>query len=164
MGGLLDAQRFSLFLGKELKAKPKDVKSMVIGEHGESMVPLFSQSFYRKKAVKTLLTPEQSARVLEETRKAGENVIALKGATVFAPAMAIARMVDNIVEGKGEILPVSCMLRGEYGVSDVCTGVPAKLGRFGLEEIIQLELEQEEKAAFLQSAEKLKKVIAEIGM
>ncbi len=164
MGGMLDAQRFSLFLARELDAKPMDVKSMVIGEHGESMVPLFSQSFLDSRPVSELLSEEQKKTVLEKTRKAGAEVIGLKGATVFAPAIAITRMVENIVKNKREMLPVSCYLQGEYGVKDVCIGVPARLGKSGLEEIIELGLEDEEKNAFLQSAEKLKKIISELGI
>ncbi len=164
MGGMLDSQRFSLFLARELNAKPMEVKSMVIGEHGESMVPLFSQSFLGDKCVSELLSEEQKNRVLENTRKVGAEVIGLKGATVFAPALAIARMVENIIRDKKETIPCSVYLDGEYGHEGLCIGVPAKLGKNGMEGVAELDITDEEKEMFDKSAKKMKGVIEELKL
>lgn len=164
MGGMLDSQRFSLHLAEELNARPNHIKSVVIGEHGESQVPLFSHSIHEGRRVLDTLTEEQRRRVTERTRVAGSEVIGLKGATFFAPALALASMVDSIVSDRKETMPCSVWLDGEYGHSNVCIGVPCRLGKCGMEGVIELEITGEERLAFDKSARKLEGVIEELRL
>jgi len=164
MGGMLDSQRFSLFLSEELDAKPNEVKSMVMGEHGESQVPLFSQSTFNGKNVMKELDEGQRQKVLGRVRNAGSEVIGLKGATFFAPALAIAGMVDNILNDKKETMPCSVWLEGEYGHKGVCIGVPARLGKGGMEGVVELDITDDEKAGFDKSAKKMEGVIEELKL
>ena len=164
MGGALDSQRFSLFLAEELGAKPVEVKSMVIGEHGDSQVPLFSQSTLKRECVLDVLGDAQREKVLNRTRNAGSEVIGLKGATFFAPALAIAGMADGILNDRKEVMPCSVCLEGEYGHEGLSIGVPAKLGRKGIEKVVELDITEEEKAMFDKSAKKMKGVIEELGL
>lgn len=164
MGGMLDSQRFSLFLAEELGAKPVEVKSMVIGEHGESQAPLFSQSSLKGECVMDLLDDRQRQRVLKRTRDAGNEVIGLKGATFFAPALAIARMVENILRDRKEIIPCSVYLEGEYEHEGLCIGVPARLGKNGMEGVTEPDITDEEKEMFDGSAKKMKGVIEELKL
>lgn len=164
MGGLLDSQRLAFYISRELKAEPREIDALVMGEHGESMVPVFSNSFYQGKPISELLPQEKRNEIVQKTRSSGAEVIALKGATVFAPAIATARMAEAILRGKKEKIPVSACLEGEYGVEGICTGVPAVLGKSGIEKILEIELSEEEENAFKQSAEKLKTLISGLGV
>jgi len=164
MGGMLDSQRFSMLLAEELEAMPGELKSMVIGEHGESQVPLFSQSTLNSKPVVELLNDEQRQKILQRTRNAGSEVIGLKGATFFAPAIAIVRMVDNILNDKKEVIPCSVCLEGEYGMEGLSIGVPAKLGKGGMEGVVELDISDEEMLNFEKSAKKMKAVIEELRL
>lgn len=164
MGGLLDSQRLAYRLSRELDAKPSEINALVMGEHGESMVPIFSKSIYQGKPVSGLISQEKMKGISEKTRLAGSEVIALKGATVFSPAIATARMVESILRDGKETFPVSAYLEGEYGLEGLCLGVPAVLGKSGIEKIQELELSEEEEKAFRASAEKLKGIVSELGI
>lgn len=158
-GSLLDAQRFALHLSRELKTNPMDIEAMVIGEHGESMVPLFSNSFFEGRRVYDLIEEGKRKAIAEKTRASAAEVIKLKGATVFAPSAAVTRTVDNIIKDRKETLPVSVFLDGEYGLKDLCIGVPAVIGQGGIECIMEMELKPEEAEALKASAGKLKKLL-----
>lgn len=160
MGGLLDSQRMAFYISKELKARPPDIRALVMGEHGETMVPVFSHSYYRDRPVSELLSKDKLNAISEKTRASGAEVIKLKGVTVFAPAAAITRMAESILRDRRETIPVSAYLEGEYGIDGVCTGVPAVLGKSGIERIEEIGLSREEEKAFRASAEKLKKIIS----
>jgi len=154
---LLDSLRFSHAISSELEVPPKSVKSMVIGEHGESMVPLFSHSSVNGVPVKGVIPESKHAELVSKVKNGGAEVIAGKGATIFAPTAAIAHMVEAIIMDKNAIMPVSALLEGEYGIEGVCIGIPAKLGRRGVESILELKLDENELQSFKESAEKIKK-------
>jgi len=162
MGGQLDSARYREILSQMLGISRNAIRALVIGEHGETMFPIprFSYAGYSK--VSDLLSLEKIKEAEERTRKIAAEVIALKGATVFAPISCIASLVESIVKDKKEILPVSVYLNGEYGLSDVCIGVPAIIGRNGIEKIIELDLNEEEKARLSNSASTIKKAIDEL--
>lgn len=164
MGGLLDSQRFAYYLSRELKAKPGEISPLVIGEHGKSMVPVFSHSLFQGRPVSELLSGEQIRKISEETRTSGAEVIRLKGATVFAPSVAIARMAEAILKNKKETIPVSAYLEGEYGIKGICIGVPAVLGKSGIEKIQEPGLSEDEEKAFRASAKKIKGLVSGLGI
>lgn len=164
MGSLLDSQRLAFCLSRELKAKPKEINALVMGEHGESMVPVFSKSIFQGKPVSELMSEEKKKETTEKTRSSGAEVIGLKGATVFAPSLAIARTVEAIVRDRKETMPVSAYLEGEYGIGGICIGVPAVLGESGIEKILEPELSEDEEKAFQESAEKIRNMISNLGL
>jgi malate dehydrogenase len=163
MGGLLDSQRLAFYISRELGAEPREITTLVMGEHGESMVPVFSNSLFRGRPVSEILTEKQRHSIAEKTRDSGAEVIKLKGATVFAPSVAIARMAEAILRDKRETIPLSAYLDGEYGIKGICTGVPAVLGNSGIEKIEEPELSEEEERAFTASAAKIKSMLSGLG-
>jgi len=132
---------------------------MVIGEHGESMLPLIRFSSIGGIPLNHFISSEQAKDVFEHTKKVAAEVISLKGATVFAPGNAIATMVEAILKNKKLVIPVSTLLEGEYGVNDVCIGVPAVIGADGVEKIIELKLDSFEENIFNQGANSIKDAI-----
>jgi malate dehydrogenase len=164
MGGMLDLSRFKDFLSKSLSVSNASIDALVIGEHGESMTPLPSYSAVNGIPLKKLLGQEQLVKAIEETRKVAAEVIRLKGATFYAPANGIARMIEAVHFDKKMLLPVSTYLEGEYGVSGICIGVPAIIGKDGVEKIVELELEGEEKQSFERGAATLKEAVASLQL
>src|SRR5579864_7087783 len=128
MGGMLDLSRFKQLLSEDLHVSRSSINALVIGEHGESMTPLPSYSSVNGIPLRNFLNESQISADIEKTRKVAAEVIALKGATFYAPANGIARMVEAIHYDKKALLPVSAYLEGEYGVSGICIGVPAIIG------------------------------------
>ncbi|MEE9406234.1 MAG: malate dehydrogenase [Candidatus Aenigmarchaeota archaeon] len=159
MGGQLDSQRFAYFLSKELRVAPKDVKALVMGQHGEAMIPVPSQSSLNGTPVKEKLSEEQISNSIERTKGAGIEVIKLKGGTAWAPATAISRMVKAILKDEKKVIPCSVPLDGEYGQEGLCIGVPVVLGKDGFEKVKEVELTDEEKEQFNQSCQKVKEAI-----
>jgi len=164
MGGMLDSQRLSLHIANELNGKPNLIKSMVIGEHGESQVPLFSQTMFEGKPVGDIINEQQKEDITKKLRASGSEVIGLKGATIFAPALAITSMLDNILNDKKQVMPCSVHLEGEYGNDGIAIGVPARLGRKGVEGVVELDLNEKEMDMFNASAKKMKSVIEELKL
>jgi malate dehydrogenase len=162
MGGMLDLSRFKDFLSKSLNVSKASIEALVIGEHGESMTPLPSFSSVNGIPLKQFLSEEKLASAIEETRKVAAEVIRLKGATFYAPANGIARMVEAVHYDKKMVLPVSTYLEGEYGMSGICIGVPAVIGKEGVEKIIELDLKGAEKESFDRGAATLKEAIASL--
>jgi malate dehydrogenase len=162
MGGILDLSRFKYVLAKKLSVSRSSISSVVIGEHGENMVPLASRTSVGGVPLTTLLSEAEIAQAVEDTRKVAAEVIAKKGATVDAPGNAIARMAKAVVWDKKDVLPASTMLSGEYRTSGICIGVPLKLGRSGVEKIYELELTQKERAAFDLGANTIKLAISSL--
>ncbi len=164
MGNMLDVSRFKSFIADTTKMSRSSIDALVIGEHGENMIPLIRYSSISGIPLTNFLDNEKAKQLVEDTRKVAAEVIALKGATTYAPANAVTQMVDAIVKDRKEILPVAAYLSGEYGVKDVCIGVPAVLGKDGVEEIIELELNEEEKELFEKGVENVKDAIAGISL
>lgn len=143
MGNILDTMRFRSYIAMELGVSREDVRALVIGEHGDSMVPLVECASVSGIPITELLTTEQIDRIVNLTRTSGADVIKLKGATTHAPGVVIAIMVDAVLRGRNRVMSVSTNLAGEYGCTDVSMGVPVVLGRNGVEKILQLKLKTE---------------------
>jgi malate dehydrogenase len=159
MGGMLDLSRYKNFIQETTKVSRHSIQAMVIGEHGESMLPLIRFSSIGGIPLNHFISSEQAKDVFEHTKKVAAEVISLKGATVFAPGNAIATMVEAILKNKKLVIPVSTLLEGEYGVNDVCIGVPAVIGADGVEKIIELKLDSFEENIFNQGANSIKDAI-----
>lgn len=153
MGGILDLSRFKFVLARKLNVSRSSINALVIGEHGENMVPVGSHTTVGGVPLARLLSEAEVSQAVEDTRKVAAEVIAKKGATVDAPANAIARMAKAIVWDRKDVLPASAMLNGEYGRSGLCIGVPIKLGEAGVEQIYELDLSPEEKSGFDRGAD-----------
>lgn len=162
MGGMLDISRFKYFLSLATGTSRKSIDALVIGEHGDSMMPLPRFSTINGVAVTELLPKERWAEAVEKTRKVAAEVIALKGATIYAPASCVATMVEAVVKDRHALLPASAYLNGEYGVKGIYIGVPIILGSAGVERIVELPLSDEEKAAFKKSAEVLQAAMSNL--
>jgi malate dehydrogenase len=159
MGNILDTLRFRSYIASELNVSREDTRALVIGEHGDSMVPLVEYASVSGIPVTELLTKERIENVVNLTRTSGADVINLKGSTIYAPAAVIAAMVDAVLRGRNRVMGVSTYLQGEYGFSDVAIGVPVVLGSDGVERILQLELSPETKMLFEKSVSIIKDAI-----
>jgi malate dehydrogenase len=164
MAGILDASRFQYFLSKELGVSVENVQAMVLGEHGEDMVPVPRYSTVAGIPVTELLSEEKLGELIARTRDGGAEIIRLMHTSAFyAPASAVIQMVSAVVMDKKKILPCTAYLTGEYGIDGAFVGVPVKLGANGVEEIKEVELTAGEKDALLKCADKIKKQLAILG-
>ena len=164
MGGMLDLSRFKQFIHEETNSSRKEIDALVIGEHGENMLPLTRLAKISGKPLPEILSQEKCDNIFTLTKNVAAEVIKLKGATVHAPGNAISAMIDNVVNDKKQVMPVSTYLDGEYGYSDVSIGVPAVLGKNGVEEIIELELNDNEKDWFEKGVKSVKDAISGINV
>jgi len=160
--GMLDTMRFKYFISRTLGVSTSSVQAVVIGEHGDSMVPLPRFSTVNGVPITELMSPMQVAEAIERTRKIAAEVIALKGATIYAPAHGIARMVESVIKDKKMVLCLTAHLNGEYGVKDVYVDVPSVLGARGVERVIELKLNDEERGAFLKSVDVVKAAVTHL--
>ena len=163
-GGLLDNSRFKFVLAKKLGVSRGSIDSIVLGEHGESMVPVASHTYVSGVPLTSLLSEAEVQQAIDDTRKVAADVIAKKGATVFAPGRVVARMAKAVVDDTKEVVPASAYLEGEYGVSGICIGVPLKLGRGGVEKIYELKLSDKERDWFNKGADTLREAIAALKL
>lgn len=159
-GGVLDSLRFRWATARTLGMHPSEIEAYVLGEHGNSKVPVFSKVLVNGKP--RTLSIEEKMRVADLIEKSNENVIKKKGATEYAPAQALTRMVDAIISDKKEVMPCSVVLKGEYGLNDVSLGVPVILGRNGVEKIEEWNLEHSELASLERSGEIIKEMQAKV--
>ena len=164
MGGMLDLSRFKQFIHEETNSSRKEIDALVIGEHGENMLPLTRLAKISGKPLPEILSQEKLDSIFTLTKNVAAEVIKLKGATVHAPGNAISAMIDNVVNDKKQVMPVSTYLDGEYGYSDVSIGVPAVLGKNGVEKIIELELNDNEKDWFEKGVKSVKDAISGINV
>ena len=164
MGGMLDLSRFKQFIHEATNSPRKEIDALVIGEHGENMLPLTRLAKIDGRPLSDILSQEELNSIFTSTKNVAAEVIKLKGATVHAPGNAISAMIDNVVNSKKQVMPVSTYLDGEYGHSDVSIGVPAVLGKNGVEEIIQLELNDSEKDWFEKGVKSVKDAISGINV
>jgi malate dehydrogenase len=162
MAGVLDTARYRTFLAEALDVSVEDIQAMVLGGHGDTMVPLVSYTTVSGIPVTQLLAKEKLEAIVTRTRNGGAEVIAhLKtGSAYYAPSAAAVQMVEAIVLDKKRVLPCAAWLQGEYGLRDVFCGVPCKLGRNGLEQIVEVELTEQERKALHASAESVRSVQA----
>jgi malate dehydrogenase len=159
MGNILDTLRFRSYIALELGVSREDIRALVIGEHGDSMVPLVNYASVSGIPITTLLSKEQIEKIVNLTRTSGADVIKLKGATTYAPAVVIAIMTDAVLRGRNRVMSVSTYLQGEYGFLDVSIGVPCILGKNGIEKILELKLDFEAKEKFKESVAIVKDAI-----
>jgi len=164
MAGILDSSRFRYFIAEELGVSPKNVTALVLGGHGDLMVPLPRYSTVHGIPITDLLPKDKIDRLIERTRKAGGEIVAyLKtGSAYWSPGSSAAEMVECIVRNRNRIVPCSAYLRGEYGIDGLFAGVPIVIGKNGVEKIIELSLTTEEKQALHLSADKVREVIEKI--
>ena len=166
MAGVLDAARFRSFIAAELNCSVEDIQAFVLGGHGDEMVPLPRYSTVAGIPITELMSQGQIDRLVERTRRGGGEIVALlkTGSAYYCPSAAAVQMAEAILKDKKRILPCSAYLEGEYGLSDLYFGVPVKLGANGVEQVIEVKLTPEEKAALEKSATLVKKSIAELGL
>jgi malate dehydrogenase len=165
MAGLLDSARLAAFIAEELKASPLAVDAITLGSHGEQMVPLPGQATVDGKPLKELVDDATLERLYARTRDAGAEIVAYlkKGSAYYAPSSAVAKMVNAIVGDTKEVLPVCAWVTGQYGIADTYVGVPARLGRKGVEEIIELDLEASELEQLRTAAEAIRAKCADLA-
>lgn len=164
MGITLDIARFTNLIGKELNIPNADIEATVIGSHGEGMLPLSRFTTIKGVSLDRFLDSEKIQDLVKRTAERGAEIVSLlgSGSAYFAPSAAIASLVLTIVKDEKRILGASVYLNGEYGIKDTCIGVPCRLGKKGIEQVIELELNQQEKEALIKSADTLKKQFATI--
>ncbi|MDE6115198.1 malate dehydrogenase [Barnesiella sp. WM24] len=159
MGGALDSSRFKYFLSVALNANPNEIEGMVIGGHGDTtMIPLTRYATYRGIPATQLLDKETLDKVAADTMVGGATLTSLLGTSAwYAPGAASAAVVAAVLHDQKRIIPCSALVEGEYGETDICIGVPCLLGKNGIEKIIDVKLNEEEKALFAKSAEAVRK-------
>ena len=164
MAGVLDSARLRTFVSLELGCSLVDVDAMVLGGHGDSMVPLPRYTSVSGISITELMTQEQIERVVERTRKGGGEIVQLlkTGSAFYAPGASVVKMIEAILRDKRRILPCTAYLEGEYGWSGIFFGVPVLMGIHGIEKVIELKLKDEEKAALDSSAQDVKKTCDEV--
>jgi len=166
MAGVLDTARFRAFLAEALDVSVEDIDAMVLGGHGDTMVPLISHTTVSGIPVAQLLDRGTLDKIVQRTRDGGAEIVGhLKtGSAFYAPSAAVVQMVEAIVLDKHRLLPCAAWLEGEYGLSGMYVGVPCKLGRRGLEGVVEIELEGGERAALQASASAVKETMATVQL
>jgi len=166
MAGILDTARYRSFIAMELGVSVKDVQAMVLGGHGDSMVPLPRYTTISGIPLSYFLTDDKIEPILERTRFGGGEIVKyLKtGSAYYAPSSAVVEMVDSIVNDRKRILPCAAWLTGQYGIDSVYVGVPVKLGSKGIEEILEIDLEESELAALQDSAKHVKETMTQLEL
>jgi len=160
MAGILDTGRYKAFLADALDVYPGDINAMLLGGHGDTMVPLPRYTSVNGIPVTELLGPVVIEKIVERTRKGGGELVSLMGTSAwYAPGAAAAQMVEAIVDDQKRIFPVCAMLNGEYGLKNLYLGVPVKLGKDGVEEIVEISLNEAEKKMLNTSAESVRGVM-----
>ena len=165
MAGVLDSARLRYFIAEELGVSPSAVEAMTLGSHGESMVPLPRHATVAGKPLSELVDEATLERLYQRTRDAGAEIVALlkKGSAYYAPSAAITKMVQAIADGEPDPLPACAWCEGQYGISDVYVGVPVRLSGSGVEEIVELDLNQDELGALRAAAEGIRAKCADLA-
>jgi len=164
MGGMLDLSRFTQFIHESTGYSRNSIRALVVGEHGENMLPLPRFSTVSGIPLSSILSKEKIEEIVRGTRQVAAKVIELKGATVHAPGNAISTIIEAVLNNTRQVIPVATYLDGEYGYSDVTIGVPAVIGRNGVEKIIELDLDSNEKEWFKKGVESVKGAISNLEL
>jgi malate dehydrogenase len=160
MAGILDTARYGAFLAEALDCSPKDIHSILMGGHGDTMVPLPRYTTVSGIPITELLEKEKLDAIVERTKKGGTEIVNLLGTSAwYAPGVAAAQMVEAIVKDQKRIFPCCAWLQGEYGLKDIYLGVPVKLGKNGIEQVIELKLNDAEKQLLNASAKAVREVM-----
>ncbi|MFQ5441089.1 MAG: malate dehydrogenase [Thermodesulfobacteriota bacterium] len=164
LSGALDSSRMRAFIAMELNVSVEDVQAMVLGGHADEMVPLINYSTVGGIPISQFLSKEKIDAIIERTRKGGGEIVALlkTGSAYYAPSASVSEMAESILKDKKRIIPCAAYLDGEYGMKDLFIGVPVKLGAKGVEEVIELELDSDQKEAFNASADAIRKLIGKL--
>jgi malate dehydrogenase len=164
MAGVLDSSRFRAFIAMELNVAVESTHAFVLGGHGDTIVPLPRYSTVSGIPITELMTQDTIDKLVARTRNGGAEIVNLlkTGSAFYAPASAAVEMAESILKDKKKILPCAAYLEGEYGIHNLFIGVPVKLGSKGIEDVIQINLTDSEKAALVKSAESVKKLISEL--
>ena len=166
MAGVLDTARYRSFIAMELDVSVHDIQAMVLGGHGDTMVPLISYTTVSGIPVTQLMKKDKLDAIIDRARNGGAEIVKLlkTGSAYYAPSSGAVQMVEAIVKDQKRILPCSAWLEGEYGMKDLFLGVPVKLGRNGIEQILEIELTADEKAALAKSAEAVREPMSVIKL
>ena len=166
MAGILDSARYRAFLAEALDVSVQNIQALVLGGHGDTMVPVPSYTTVAGIPITDLMPKEQLDKIIARTAKGGGEIVSLlkTGSAYYAPAAGVAEMVDAIFNDRKKILPCAAYLEGEYGINGLFVGVPVKLGARGIEQIIEIKLTPEEHAALQKSAAAVKELVDIIGM
>jgi malate dehydrogenase len=161
MAGILDTARFRTFIAEELNVSVEDVQALVLGGHGDDMVPLVRYTSVGGIPITELMTEEKIDQLVARTRAGGGEIVALlkEGSAYYAPSAAITQMVEAVLLDKKRVLPACAYLEGEYGINGLCVGVPVKLGAGGVEQIMQIGLTEEERTALRHSAASVQELV-----
>tara|TARA_B100000965_G_scaffold364107_1_gene347507 strand:- start:730 stop:1533 length:804 start_codon:yes stop_codon:yes gene_type:complete len=160
MAGILDTARYRAFLSTELNVSPKDIQALLLGGHGDTMVPLPRYTTVSGIPVTELINHEKLNSIIERTKKGGGELVNLMGTSAwYAPGAAAAQMVEAIIRNQRRVFPVCTLLQGEYDLQNIYLGVPVILGKNGIEEIIRIKLNNEEKELLLNSANAVRSVM-----
>ena len=164
MAGVLDTARFRSFIAMELDVSVEDIQAMVLGGHGDTMVPLVSYTAVSGIPVSRLIAPDRLDAIIERTRNGGAEIVKFlkTGSAYYAPSAAAVQMAESIVRNKRRILPAAAYLEGEYGQEGIYLGVPCKLGAGGLQEVVEVDLTESESAALARSADHVRRVMASL--
>ena len=162
MAGVLDSARFRTFVSLELNCSLVDVDAMVLGGHGDTMVPLIGQTIVGGKPIAQLIPAERLEQIVQRARDGGAEIVNyLKtGSAYYAPSASVVQMVESILFDKNEVLPCTAYLQGEYGANEVYAGVPVVLGQKGVERIVEFKLTEKEKALFEKSVASVRELIS----
>ncbi len=161
MAGVLDTARYRAFLATELNVSPKDIQAMLLGGHGDTMVPLPRYTTVAGIPVTELIAEDKLNAIVDRTKKGGGEIVNLLGTSAwYAPGAAAAQMVEAIVRDQKRILPVCAWMQGQYGLNDIYMGAPVKLGKNGIEQIIELKLNDDEMKLVNESATAIKEVMS----
>ena len=166
MAGVLDTARFRTFIAQELNASVRDVQAYVLGGHGDTMVPLSRMCTVAGVPISQLMPAERIEQIVQRTRDGGAEIVKLlgTGSAYFAPSASVLQMVDSILLDKKMIMPCAVYLQGEYGIRDLFVGVPAKLGAGGMEQVVEVELDEKERALLQKSADAVKELVEVMGI
>ena len=161
MAGILDTARFRTFIAQELDVSVEDVQALVLGGHGDDMVPLVRYTSVGGIPITELMAQEKVDQLVQRTRQGGGEIVALlkEGSAYYAPSAAITQMVEAVLLDKKRILPCCAFLEGEYGINGLCVGVPVKLGAGGMEQVIEISLTESEKTALRHSAASVEELV-----
>ncbi|MDP2913441.1 MAG: malate dehydrogenase [Candidatus Omnitrophota bacterium] len=161
MAGILDGSRFIQLVSDELKVSRSSIATYMLGSHGDTMVPVLSQTRVSGKPIKELIPEDRLDGIIKRTCGRGAEIVNLlgTGSAYYSPSIAIFKMIDAVLNDRREALVVSSYLEGEYGLRDICIGVPCRIGKNGIEEIIELNLSSEERESFRKSAQTIKSSI-----
>jgi malate dehydrogenase len=166
MGGILDASRLRAFLSWELRVSPEDIEALVLGGHGDDMVPLSRFTTVKGIQITELLPKKKIDALIERTRNGGAEIVSLlkAGSAYYAPAASAFQMVKSILLDEKRMLPCAAYLNGEYGTKDIYMGVPVILGKEGVEKIVEIKLTKEERAQFRKSCSSVRKLVKKLSI